>query len=142
MTRVHARTPLWVKAGAAAALLAVLAWWGATWHDTRANERRLGAIASQIAGPPVAVHCPGPVGRLFGWDIVEGSVRFDADGTPDDETKLRETACAELDALAEGRRGAELACTGARAGSPAAATGARPRWRSTSSPTSPGTCAA
>ena len=102
---------MWVKAGAPAALLAVVAWWGATWHDTRANERRLGAIASQIAGRAVAVDCPGPLGRLFGWDIVEGSVRFDADGTPDDETKLRETACAELDALAEGRRGAELACT-------------------------------
>ena len=111
MTRAHARTPLWVKAGAAAALLALLAWWGATWHDTRTNERRLGAIASQIAGRPVAVRCPGPVGRLIGWDIVEGSVRFGADGTPDDETKLRDTACAELDALAEGRRGAELACT-------------------------------
>ena len=78
MTRAHARTPRWVKAGAAAALLALLAWWGATWHDTRTNERRLGAIASQIAGRPVAVRCPGPVGRLIGWDIVEGSVRFGA----------------------------------------------------------------
>jgi len=109
MTRTT--TPLWLKGGAAAALLALVAWFGIVWHDTRANERRLGAIATQIAGRPVAVHCPGPVGRLIGWDIVEGSVRFDADGTPHDETKLRKTSCAELDALAEGRRTRELACT-------------------------------
>jgi len=109
MTRT--RTPLWLKGGAAAALLALVAWFGIVWHDTRVNERRLGAIATQIAGRPVAVRCPGPVGRLMGWDIVEGSVRFDADGTPHDETKLRKTSCAELDALAEGRRTQELACT-------------------------------
>jgi hypothetical protein len=47
-------------------------------------------------------------------DIVEGSVRFDAAGRPADETKLRAFACAELDALAEGRRTDALAC--ARAG--------------------------
>jgi hypothetical protein len=109
MTRT--RTPLWVKGGVAAALLAFVAWLGVVRHDTRANEQRLGAIATRIAGRPVAVHCPGPLGRLIGWDIVEGSVRFDPDGTPHDETKLRKTSCAELDALAEGRRTQELACT-------------------------------
>ena len=57
------------------------------------------------------VRCPGPVGRLLGWDIVEGSVRFGADGKPADETKIRKQSCAELDALAEGRRSEELACT-------------------------------
>jgi hypothetical protein len=114
-TRTRPATPLWVKLCATGALLAVAGWWLATWRDVHRNEARLGAIASQIAGRPVAVHCPGPLGRVFGWDIVEGSVRFDADGTPHDETKLRATACAELDALAEGRRGDELACT-ARAG--------------------------
>ena len=57
------------------------------------------------------VSCPGPIGRLFGWDIVEGSVRFGADGKPFDETKIRKRSCAELDALAEGRRGDVLECT-------------------------------
>jgi hypothetical protein len=104
--------PLQVKVALAAALLGVAGWWGMGWRDTRANEDRLSAIASQIAGRDVRVQCPGPVGRMFGWDIVEGSVRFDADGTPHDETKIRKQSCAELDALAEGRRAKELSCVG------------------------------
>lgn len=51
------------------------------------------------------------MGRLFGWDIVEGSVAFSADGKPADETRLRKLSCAELDALAEGGRTRELVCT-------------------------------
>ena len=39
-------------------------------------------------------------------------MRFGADGKPHDETKIRKQSCAELDALAEGRRAKELACTG------------------------------
>ena len=39
-------------------------------------------------------------------------MRFNADGTPQDETKIRKQSCAELDALAEGRRAKELACVG------------------------------
>ena len=111
MPHTHPSTPVWVKVLLIAVVAGSAVWWLADRHDRTGNQDRLGAIASQIAGRPVAVRCPGPVGRLIGWDIVEGSVRFGADGTPDDETKLRETACAELDALAEGRRGAELACT-------------------------------
>jgi hypothetical protein len=110
MRRVHPTMPLQVKVALAAALLGVSGWWIAGWHDLRGNERRLSAIASEIAGRDVKVQCPGPVGRLFGWDIVEGSVRFDADGTPHDETKLRKLSCDELDALAEGERGKELSC--------------------------------
>ena len=110
MTRAHPSTPLWVKLTAIALLTAAAVWWLADWRDRRGNEQRLGAIASQIAGRDVRVRCPGPIGRLFGWDIVEGSVRFDADGTPEDETKIRKRSCGELDALAEGRRAKELAC--------------------------------
>jgi hypothetical protein len=104
--------PLQVKLALTAALLGAAGWWTLGWRDTRVNEHRLSAIASDIAGRDVRVQCPGPVGRLFGWDIVEGSVRFDADGTPHDETKIRKQSCAELDALAEGRRARELACIG------------------------------
>jgi hypothetical protein len=112
MKRVYPTTPLWVKLTAGAALAIVFSYWSLDWRDRRGNEQRLGTIASQIAGRSVEVHCPGPISRLIGWDIVEGSVRFSADGTPADETKIRETSCAELDALAEGRRAKELECIG------------------------------
>jgi hypothetical protein len=111
-TRVSPGTPLWVKLTIAALLAAGVAWWVADRQDRRGNERRLSAIASQIAGRGVRVRCPGPVGRLLGWDIVEGSVRFGPDGRPFDETRIRKQSCAELDALAEGRRDGELRCIG------------------------------
>ena len=112
MKRAYPTTPIWVKLTAAAVLTVAIGWWSLDWRDRRANEQRLGAIASEIAGRHVEVHCPGPISRLIGWDIVEGSVRFDADGKPHDETKIRKTSCAELDALAEGRRSKELECAG------------------------------
>lgn len=111
MTSRYPGTPLWVKLTVSALLVTALGWWIADRQDRRGNERRLSAIASEIAGRDVRVSCPGPVGRLFGWDIVEGSVRFDADGKPADETKIRKRSCAELDALAEGRREKGLALT-------------------------------
>lgn len=112
MTRAYPSTPLWVKLTISALLVTAVAWWVADRQDRRGNERRLSAIASQIAGRDVRVKCPGPVGRLLGWDIVEGSVRFGPDGKPADETKIRKQSCAELDALAEGRRADELECIG------------------------------
>lgn len=112
MTRAYPGTPLWLKLTISALVVTALAWWVVDRLDRRGNERRLGAIASQIAGRDVRVKCPGPVGRLLGWDIVEGSVRFGPDGKPADETKIRKQSCAELDALAEGRRGDELECIG------------------------------
>ena len=108
MPRTHPTTPVPVKLALVGAVLGVVAWWYTGWQDLRGNEQRLSAIASQIAGRDVRVSCPGPIGRLFGWDIVEGSVRFGADGKPHDETKIRKQSCAELDALAEGRRDEEL----------------------------------
>jgi hypothetical protein len=108
MTRAYPATPMWVKLTICAVVVTTLAWWVADRQDRRGYERRLSAIASAIAGRDVRVKCPGPVGRVLGWDIVEGSVRFGADGKPADETKIRKTSCAELDALAEGRRENEL----------------------------------
>ena len=105
------RTPTWLKLAASTVLVVSVGLWLHDRADRRGNEDRMSAVASQIAGRAVRVHCPGPVGRLFGWDIVEGSVAFDAEGKPADETKLRKLSCAELDALAEGERASELACT-------------------------------
>jgi hypothetical protein len=103
-------TPLWVRAIVAVVAIGVPGWLGLAHHDRTVNQDRLGAIASEIAGRPVKVHCPGVLGRMLSWDIVEGSVRFDAAGTPADVADVRAKACAELDALAEGRRAGVLAC--------------------------------
>src|SRR6476661_5886486 len=107
----HARTrspraPLWVRAIVAAIVIGGPLAWLVQWHDRVVNEHRLGAIASQIAGRHVTVHCPGVIGRALRYDIVEGTVQFDAQGRPADETKLRAFPCGELDALAEGHRAA------------------------------------
>jgi hypothetical protein len=109
--RRYPTTPLWLKLSVSAFLLAATAWWVLDRADRVGNERRLSAIASQIAGRAVAVHCPGPVARVMGGSTAEGWVEFDAAGRPADETKLQKTSCAELDALAEGRRAKELECT-------------------------------
>jgi hypothetical protein len=110
MRTARVRTPIWVKLAIAAVCIAGPAWWLAQRQDRVGNEERLRAVASTIAGRPVQVRCPGVYGRIFSWDIVEGSVRFDASGMPSDETRLRELTCAELDALAEGRRAGAVAC--------------------------------
>lgn len=107
---MRTRTPAWVKLLVTAALLGAPGWWLADRHDRIANQDRLAAIASQIAGRPVEVRCPGPIGRNLSYETVEGSVRFDAEGRPAGETRLRKESCAQLDALADGRREAELAC--------------------------------
>jgi len=104
-------TPLWLKLSVSVLLLAATTWWVLDRTDRAGNERRLSAIASEIAGRAVKVHCPGPVARVFGGSTAEGWVKFDAAGKPADETKLQKTSCAELDALAEGRRAKELECT-------------------------------
>ena len=103
-------TPVWVRLVIVALLVAGPGYWLAQRNDRIANERRLSAVATAIAGRDVRVRCPGIVGRVFSWDTVEGTVRFGADGRPADETRLRAFTGTELDALAEGRRGAALAC--------------------------------
>ena len=108
--RRYPTTPLPLKLAVAVVLLGSLGWWALDRADRVGNEKRLAAIASQIAGREVKVRCPGPLGRALGEDQLAGSVRFSAHGAPAGDTKLRKTACAELDALAEGRRGKELAC--------------------------------
>jgi hypothetical protein len=106
-------TPVWVRLLAWALLIGVPGWLIAGYLDRKGNERRLAAIAGEIAGRPVHVRCPGVIARHFSYEMLEGSVQFDADGRPSDTTKLRARPCAELDALAEGRRSHVLACVAA-----------------------------
>jgi hypothetical protein len=110
MRTARVRTPIWVKLALAVVCVGGPAWWLAQRQDRVGNEHRLGAIASTIAGRPVHVRCPGVYARIVSWDTVEGSVQFDAFGTPSDETRLRELTCGELDALVEGRRAGAVAC--------------------------------
>jgi hypothetical protein len=110
MRTARPSTPAWFKLALVVVLTGPPGWWLVDRHDRLGNEARLRAVASAIAGREVQVRCPGVVGKVFSWDIVEGSVRFDASGRPADETRLRAFTCAELDALAEGRRAEILAC--------------------------------
>jgi hypothetical protein len=113
MRTMRPTAPAWVKLALIALFVGGPGWWLAERHDRVGNESRLSAIATTIAGRDVRVRCPGVVGRVLSWDIVEGSVRFDAAGRPADETRLRAFTCAELDALAEGRRASALTCADA-----------------------------
>lgn len=110
MQTVRTRTPLAIRIAVPAVLLAICAWLIADRHDRVVNENRLSAIASQIAGRKVKVHCPGPLRRALEYDTVEGDVKFDADGNPANETHLRKHSCSELDAIAEGERAQQIAC--------------------------------
>jgi hypothetical protein len=110
MPTARRATPIWVKLVLVAVLVGGPAWWFAERRDRLDNEARLGEIASAIAGRDVRVRCPGVIGSVLSWDTLEGSVQFDEAGRPADEARLRVFACDELDALAEGRRGAALAC--------------------------------
>jgi hypothetical protein len=111
MRRTRARMPLGYRIAAIAVILLPSAWWVADRFDRHGNEQRLAAIATEIAGRGVEVHCPGPLGRIGSdYDTLGGTVDANADGRPVNETKLRAAPCAELDALAEGRRADQLAC--------------------------------
>lgn len=106
-----ARTPVWVKALLVVVGVGLPGWWLLDRHDRIVNQGRLAAIASDIAGRQVKVKCPGPIGRMMApGDTAAGVVYIDAEGRVPDETKLFTAACAELDALAEGRRERQLAC--------------------------------
>jgi hypothetical protein len=104
------RVPTSVKATLAAVALAIPLWWLADRHDRVTNQDRMAAIASDIAGRPVNVRCPGLLWRTIGYDMWAGSVRVDAEGHPANDTRLSKQTCAEIDAIAEGRRKTQLAC--------------------------------
>jgi hypothetical protein len=88
-------------------LLVVLAVGAATPGVLRARqERRLAAVASELAGRPVAVRCQAFGGAFVDAGVELGYVRWRADGTPEDWTLLKRDACRDLAAYvrASGRR--------------------------------------
>lgn len=56
-------------------------------------EDRAAAVASAMTNRSIGVRCPGPIRKRFMYEIHEGSVMFDADGVPVDETKLSAGTC-------------------------------------------------
>ena len=84
-------------------------------QEQRRNEHRLAAIASDIAGRDVGVHCPGLLSRLAEVSAHAGTVFFDERGRPANFTDLDEETCSELDRFAKGKTGQSEQANVARA---------------------------
>jgi hypothetical protein len=84
-------------------------------HEKRVKEGRLAAVASEIAGREVEVHCPGLAQKLLDVSSNAGSVYFDARGRPADFTKLNDETCSTLSGFAEGDTNADDTLRVARA---------------------------
>jgi hypothetical protein len=83
----------------AAALLIVgaLAALGFARRENRIHQQRtLGAIATELAGRPVGVHCPGFLKALVDTRGEAGRVMFGPDGRPANYTELAPSTCSAL----------------------------------------------
>jgi hypothetical protein len=74
-------------------------------HEQRSDERRLAAVASEVAGRPVDVHCPGLLKKLVDISPNSGSVYFDEQGRPGNFAELNDETCSTLSDFAEGDTG-------------------------------------
>jgi hypothetical protein len=83
----------------AAALLIVgaLAAVGFARREDRIHQQKtLAAIATELAGRPVGVHCPGFLASLVDTRGEAGRVQFGTDGRPANHTDLAPSTCAAL----------------------------------------------
>ena len=62
----------------------------------RAQERRLGSVASRLVGHHVSVHCQSNAGALVDAGAELGFVKYDADGVPEARTTLKREPCSDL----------------------------------------------
>jgi hypothetical protein len=65
-------------------------------EDRIHQQATLAAIATELAGRPVGVHCPGFLNSLVDVHGEAGRVRFSADGTPANSTDLSPSTCSSL----------------------------------------------
>ena len=66
-------------------------------HENRIREQdRLAAVASDLAGRHVGVHCPGFLSGLVDTHGEPGRVQFDASGRPAGHTDLAPSTCKSL----------------------------------------------
>ena len=84
------------------AAVAALGFYVGPYRDRQQDEERLAEIASVIAGRDVAVSCPGTLATLTEISAHDGSVAFNADGTPADEAQLSSRTCSRLRTLLNG----------------------------------------
>jgi hypothetical protein len=81
-------------------IVGVLAALGFARREDRLREQdRLAAIAGDLAGRTVGVHCPGFLSSLVDVHGEAGRVQFDEAGRPDDHTDLSPSTCKSLRGL-------------------------------------------
>jgi len=81
----------------------VVAGWVWTHHEHVADEHALAAVASQIAGRPVGVHCQGFFASLIDINDRTGEVQFPP-GRPPDHMFLTRGTCGALKRFRTGHR--------------------------------------
>jgi hypothetical protein len=81
----------------------VVAGWAWTHHEHAANEHALAAVASEIAGRPVGVHCQGFFASLIDINDRKGEVQFPP-GHPPDHMFLTRDTCGALKRFRTGHR--------------------------------------
>jgi hypothetical protein len=79
-------------------------------REAAAQEARLAAIASKIAGRPVEVRCQGRFSAAFDVTAESGTVRFDARGRPADWTDLKRGICTALARFGSEHRAQRFGC--------------------------------
>ncbi|WCB96458.1 hypothetical protein DSM104299_05217 [Baekduia alba] len=93
---------------------AILAVPGIPWLHVRAQrlevEHRAAVVASALTNRSIRVICPGPLRRRLMYEIHEGSVMFDADGVPVDETRLSAATCDGLRTVLDRGASLDFAC--------------------------------
>ncbi len=87
------------------ALTGVLVWQGMAERSWTANQARLSAVATQIAGTPVSVHCQRFSETYFSASSAEGIVGVDENGAPQGEADLTYSACRDLAAWLSSNKG-------------------------------------
>jgi hypothetical protein len=97
-----------VKWAAGIVVLLVL-WWGWTHHQRVATEHKLAAVATELAGRHVGVHCQGFWSELLDINNRAGEVQFPAGRAPD-HMFLTRAVCRRLKNFLGGGSHAELDC--------------------------------
>jgi hypothetical protein len=91
-----------------AALLACT--WAWTKHAKAVNEQALAAVAGQLSGRPVHVHCQSWLGQLVDVTDNSGWVAFDRNGTPTNNTDLKRYVCLALRRFRTSSHHSEIDC--------------------------------